>query len=81
MTTEKTSPIVDEVAWAQVEGEPIVTINVTLTPVQLGALCRYVDRIIEENLSKPNLDRDELDAIQAVRDAWPYRWREPNRFP
>jgi hypothetical protein len=32
MASEKTSRIVDEVAWAQVESEPTITIHVTLTP-------------------------------------------------
>jgi hypothetical protein len=46
-----------------------------------GAPCHYVDRIIEENLSKTDMDRDELNAIQAVRDAWPHRSHARFRSP
>jgi hypothetical protein len=77
MTSEKTSRIVDEVAWAQVETESTITIHVTLTLDQLHALCKHVDRIIEEDRCKTKEERDELDAMQALHDAWPYRWREP----
>jgi hypothetical protein len=38
-------------------------------------VCR---RIIEENARKTSMD--ELDAIQAVRDAWPYRWEEDRQW-
>jgi hypothetical protein len=76
MTAEKARRIVDEVAWGQVETEPTITIHVALTPAQLVALCKHVDRIIEADQRKANIDPDELDAIEALRDAWPYRWRE-----
>jgi hypothetical protein len=79
--TASTDPIVDEVAWAQVENERTITIEVVLTPDQLGALCRFVDRTIKESLSRTDMDQDELDAIQAIREAWPYRWREPGQVP
>jgi hypothetical protein len=49
-TASNTSPIVDEVAWAQVETQLTVTIHVTLTHARLVALCKYVDRTIEENI-------------------------------
>jgi hypothetical protein len=68
---------VDEVALAQVETESTIMIDVTLMPAQLVALRKHVDRTIEENLCKTDMEREELDAIQALRDAWRYRWSEP----
>jgi aerobic-type carbon monoxide dehydrogenase small subunit (CoxS/CutS family) len=67
----------DEVALAQVETESTIMIDVTLMPAQLVALRKHVDRTIEENLCKTDMEREELDAIQALRDAWRYRWSEP----
>jgi hypothetical protein len=70
--------IVSEVAWGQAAAESTITIHVTLTTKQLVALCNHVDRILEED--RTNMDRDELDAIQAMRDARPYRWEENRKL-